>query len=127
MLRCGVATLRLRGGAPLWSWLAGFLSVVVSGMAYCFPLFAQYLQTLGLSEAELNVVGNLQLTAAGVMVLPTALFHRHLSRRRSLRAADSSLALVTGLMMVVGIGVIVIVCKTPLRGKSSPPRCRSRF
>ena len=80
-----------------------------------------------MKEAELNIIGNLQLTAAGLVVLPTALFHRHLSRRRSLRAADSWTGLVTGLMMVVGIGVIVIVCKTPLRGKSSPPRCRSRF
>ena len=113
--RCGVAPLRLRGGA-LWSWLAGFLSVVVCGMAYCFPLYAEFFQTLGLSEAELNVVGNLQLTAAGVMVLPTALFHRHLSRCRSRQQADFWTSLVTGLLMVSGIGLIVIVCKTPLRG-----------
>ena len=43
-----------RGGlvarhAVFLAWLAGFLSVMVCGLVYCFPLYAEYFQTLGVS------------------------------------------------------------------------------
>ena len=35
--------------AVFLAWLAGFLSVMVCGLVYCFPLYAEYFQTLGVS------------------------------------------------------------------------------
>ena len=123
-----------RGGlvarhAVFLAWLAGFLSVMVCGLVACFPLYAEYFQTLGVKEKDLNVLyvpphttnrglradnphrGNLQQTAAGLIALPTAVFHKWLSRSRSRRVADFWTALLSGLGMVAGAGLQAIACK----------------
>ena len=120
--------------AVFLAWLAGFLSVNVCGLVYCFPLYAEYFQTLGVNvstcgrragrsggltekqEKDLNVLGNLQQFAAGLFVLPTAVFHKWLSGSRSQRVADFWTALLSGLGMVAGAGLQAVVCKTALRG-----------
>ena len=113
--------------AVFLAWLAGFLSVMVCGLVACFPLYAEYFQTLGVKEKDLNVLyvhiqltvdceltihrGNLQQTAAGLIALPTAVFHKWLSRSRSRRLADFWTALLSGLGMVAGAGLQAIACK----------------
>jgi len=67
-------------------------------------------------EKDLNILGNLQQFAAGLFVLPTAVFHKWLSGSRSRRVADFWTALLSGLGMVAGAGLQAIACKTALRG-----------
>ena len=42
--------------AVFLAWLAGFLSVNVCGLVYCFPLYAEYFQTLGVNVSTAAAV-----------------------------------------------------------------------